>query len=188
MKRKTKKNKNILTVLLVLVGLVAVAGITFVCFKFLGFDKMLDNKKNNNTVYQTTDSGSRSPAQTSPAQAEPTTPNNYQEKQPIVQYSGDNPNDAGELSGVITYTGVVNDTFAIRVNIDQYVNEGTCTLTLTGAQTNYVEAARVVDAASTATCEGFNVPLSQINDNSVRIYIEINADGKKGIISGDATL
>lgn len=192
MKRKTKKKNNLLTVVLVLVGLIAVAGITFACFKFLGFGKMLNKDKEETDTAQQTPVTKEPTAtekpNTSTPQPETKQETEYKDKQPTIQYSGSNPNDAGELSGAITYTGITNDTLAIRVNIDQYVSEGTCSLTVAGSKTYYVEAATVVDSASTATCEGFNVPLSQIKDSVVRVTIEVNADGKKGVIFGDVSL
>lgn len=190
MKRKTKNKRNLITVVLVILGLGVVALITFLSFKFFGLDKLFANDKPNitNTTTNTpvaTNTPSSNQNNNQPAQ---TPTQDYQEKPQVIQYSGDNPNGADQLTGAITYTGIINDTLAIRVNIDQYIGEGNCILTLTGSSTNYTEAAKVADSASTATCEGFNVPLSIIQDKVLNISIEVSADGKKGIIQGEAKL
>ena len=191
MKRKNKKQNKILPVVLVLIGLVAVAGMVFAAFKLLNLDKLFNqDTTHQNTTSNTSDQRviTREPNPSSSAEPQSNPQQGYQEKEPVVQYSGDNPNDADRLSGAITYTGISNDTFIIRVNIDQYVREGNCILTVTGAKTSYTEAARVTDAASTSTCEGFNVPLSVIKDSNVDILIEIKADDKQGVIRGNASI
>ncbi len=187
MKRKTKKSNRILPVLLVIAGLFAVAGIVFACFKIFKLEKLFNNNEQIAPASQTHPNPIEAKKEiqpTSPQAAEPT----FEEKKPIVQYSGEDPNVAEELSGAITYTGTSGDTLIIRVNIDQFITDGICTLNLTGSNTSYVEAARVIDAASTSTCEGFNVPLSLINDKNVQISIEVKSDGKQGTITGHATL
>lgn len=111
------------------------------------------------------------------------------EKEKIVQYDGDDPNEAGELTGVLTYAGVVNGNLMIRVNIDQYLNGGKCTLGLRreGA-TIYSAEAGIIDSASTATCEGFNVPVSELGQGQTVIWIFLESDGKTGEIDGEVTL
>ncbi len=190
MKRKTKKSNKFLPVVLFIVGLLAVAGIVFAALKLFGVEKLF-NKETNDSVSTSnttqTQNNQNTIVDAKPKPEQNTNPE-YKEKEPIIQYSGEDPNLTGIISGAVTYTGISNDTLIIRVNIDQYINEGNCILSLTGANTNYTEAARVIDSASTATCEGFNVPLSQIKDNSVNIVIEVKTDDKRGIIRGNASL
>ena len=196
MKSKHKKQNKIIPVVLVIVGLVAVAGIVFAALKLFGLEKLLNNSSggrdnNTSTMLPNTENLHNYHSETPNTTKEPQTPANdgdFKEKEVIVNYSGDDPNTGETITGVITYTGIANDTLAIRVNIDQYVEEGNCMLTVAGSNTNYVEAARVIDAAATSTCEGFNVPLSVINDEQVSIVIEIVANGKHGFINGGATL
>jgi len=192
-KRKSKKQNKILPVILVIVGLAAVAGIVFAVFKVFNLEKLFNQPEipkstaTTPTSYQQGSSEKIVNSIPTPEQ-KPETPNNYQEKQPVVQFSGEDPNIGGGISGAITYAGISNDTLIIRVNIDQYIREGNCILSVSGAQTSYTEAARVIDSAATSTCEGFNIPLTQIKDKTVNITIEVKSDDKSGVIMGQASV
>ena len=107
----------------------------------------------------------------------------------IDQYDGANPNTAEELSGVVTYAGVNGDSLMIRVNIDQYVTNGKCELTLSKNGANiHSSIASIVGNASTATCEGFDIPASNLGGGNIKINIKLNADGKSGVIQGEVNI
>lgn len=111
------------------------------------------------------------------------------EKEKVVQYEGEDPNKAQELTGVVTYAGVSGENLIIRVNIDQYLNGGKCTLGLRREGGNiYSAEATIVDAASTSTCEGFNVPLSEVGNGHTMIWIFLESGGKTGEIHGEVNL
>lgn len=114
---------------------------------------------------------------------------NTEEKKEVILYEGGDPNEAEELSGVVTYAGVSGDNLMIRVNIDQYLSEGSCNLILTkdGVAT-YGDAAAIVSSAATATCEGFNVPVSGIGSGNYEIVIKLNSGGKVGTINGEVNI
>ncbi len=77
----------------------------------------------------------------------------------------------------------------IRVNIDQYLSGGTCKLTLKQNGNNiYTASAPVIDAASTSTCEGFNVPVSGLPKGAVDVIISVASGNKSGEIVGKANL
>ena len=195
MKRKNKKQNKVLPVILVIVGLFGVAGIVFAAFKIFGLEKLLagdsttDKEKDSQTsLSQPSGHQTDEKVVGQIENQNPTEEPKYEEKQPVVQYSGDNPNEKEQISGAITYIGISNDTLAVRVNIDQYIEEGNCIITLAGAKTDYAEAARVIDSAATSTCEGFNIPLSVLKDNHLDIIIEVRSDTKQGIIRGEASI
>lgn len=111
------------------------------------------------------------------------------EKPKVVQYDGEDPNTAAELTGVVTYAGVNDGVLMIRVNIDQYLNSGECRLELLrGGEVVHEETAAVVDAAATATCEGFNVDTSGLSSGDYQILIKVSAGGKTGAINGEVSL
>ena len=123
--------------------------------------------------------------------AEPETEKNVGEdgKEIIVQYEGENPNESGGISGVVTYAGVSNGQLVIRVNIDQYLAGGSCTLALrNGGGLVYSDTAEVVDAASTATCAGFNVPVEGLPSGNTVIVISVVSGDKSGEINGEVEL
>lgn len=111
------------------------------------------------------------------------------EEKKVPQYEGNDPNTAEELTGVITYAGVVGDKLMIRVNIDQFLDTGTCELGLRQQGMNiYNTSARIISNVSTATCEGFDVPLSSVGSGSAHIIVTVQSGGKTGTIEGEATI
>lgn len=109
-----------------------------------------------------------------------------EDEKKTVQYEGDDPNTKDELSGTVTYAGKVDNRVTIRVNIDQYLSEGKCELGLVknGAM-KYSETANIASAASTATCEGFDVSASNLESGKYDIIINISSGAKKGVIKGE---
>lgn len=111
------------------------------------------------------------------------------EKEEIVQYEGEDPNEEAELSGAVTYAGVSGDYLVIRANIDQYLDTGECRLELRRwDEVKYEETAAIVSAAATATCEGFNVPLTLLAGPHYEIRIYLTSGEKMGIIYGETEL
>lgn len=107
----------------------------------------------------------------------------------IVQYDGENPNKAESISGVVTYAGVSGERLMIRVNIDQFLDDGECILNLVrNGSTIYNDTARVVGNVATATCEGFDVSVDGIGRGATDIMITINSGEKTGAIAGKVEL
>ena len=111
------------------------------------------------------------------------------EKPKVIQYDGEDPNVSEELSGVVTYAGVVGENLMIRVNIDQYLEEGECGLELMrdGASV-YSDVANIVGNVTTATCEGFDVPVNEIGAGAIEIVIRLNSGDKSGVIRGEVSI
>lgn len=111
------------------------------------------------------------------------------EKEKVVQYDGNDPNEAEELSGTVTYAGVRGNALMIRVNIDQYLENGECSLSLVrDGSSIYDDKAKISSGPSTSTCEGFDVPTSEVGDGDVQIVITIDSGEKKGTIRGEIEL
>ena len=111
------------------------------------------------------------------------------EKERVPQYDGDDPNVSEALTGAITYAGVNGGKLIVRVNIDQYLEEGTCGLVLSrGGAELYSESASVVGGPSTSTCEGFDVPVDELGNGEVRIIVNLESGSKKGEIMGGVTI
>ncbi|MBQ9017723.1 PLDc_N domain-containing protein [Candidatus Saccharibacteria bacterium] len=95
----------------------------------------------------------------------------------------------GDLTGVITYAGVLNGELVIRMNIDQYLSAGECSLALrNGGMNVYSATAEIVDSASTSTCAGFNVPIGNLPGGETQIVVYINSGDKMGEITGEVKL
>lgn len=105
------------------------------------------------------------------------------------QYEGEDPNKRNELSGSVTYAEKMDNRVVIRVNIDQYLGDGECELNLVNGNTViYNKTVKIVSAASTATCEGFDIPASNIGAGDYTILINLSSDNKKGVIKGEIKL
>lgn len=105
------------------------------------------------------------------------------EKKKVVQYEGEDPNTQEELTGVVTYAGVNGNNLMIRVNIDQYLESGSCELSLMQNGVAYGDVVNIVESAATATCKGFNVPVSGLGGD-YEIVIKISSGDKTGTING----
>lgn len=104
-------------------------------------------------------------------------------------FDGVDPNVYQDLTGAVTFAGVMDDELMVRVNIDQYLAEGNCYLELRkGADTVYDSSVSIVSSAATATCEGFNVPISEVMDGHLIIQITLNSGDKSGLISGEVDI
>lgn len=110
-------------------------------------------------------------------------------KEEIIQYEGENPNDEEMITGAVTYAGVTGDNLVIRVNIDQYLASGSCELVLVRSGENiYNETVKVIDAVSTATCQGFNVPVSRLGEGELDVVVYVNDGERTGEIRGKAEI
>lgn len=179
MAKKHKKQKKWIFRLIVLVLFVTAAVVVY-----LVWDAYFKDKKSNE------DSG-QSNEQTEIVEevSEPVKTGEIVEKPKVVQYDGEDPNALEELSGVVTYAGVAGENLMVRVNIDQYLEEGECELVLMrNGTTVYNSTARIIGNVATATCEGFDVPISYLGSGAMEVMVNLNSDGKSGVIQGRADI
>ena len=108
----------------------------------------------------------------------------------VTQYEGEDPNQASELTGVVTYSDVFDGMLNIGVAIDQYlVDGGTCTLILTGQTGNRYEATTPAFAdVTTSACHTFRVPLSELASGNYDLEVHVSSGGKNGIIKKEIKL
>lgn len=111
------------------------------------------------------------------------------EKEKVPQYDGDDPNTAPGLTGAITYAGVSNGYLRIRVNIDQYLASGSCNVILTRGGTQiFSDYANIVSSASTATCEGFDIPVASLGSGSTQIKVTFSSGDRSGAVTGETSI
>lgn len=145
-----------------------------------------DNKTNNSGQQATnvekpekkkpeekTDDNSSSSAETS----------KQEEKAP--QYEGESPNKSETLTGMITYANVADNELVIRVNIDQFLQSGTCNIALSrNGVTHYSQSVGIVESVTTSTCDGFKIPASELPSGNLQVEINLESEGKTGKIEG----
>lgn len=108
----------------------------------------------------------------------------------VVQYEGEDPNDAEELSGVVTYAGLNEGILRIRLNIDQFLSGGSCDLKiLADENVVYTESVAIIGNVSAATCEGFDIDWGEVGVNGeVKLEILLASGGKNGKIIKEVSL
>lgn len=80
----------------------------------------------------------------------------------------------------ITATNQNEDILQIRSMIDTLIPNGSCTLTLTKDSQTVTKTAQTYPTASISTCQGFDVPTSELSAGTWNVKIEVNAEGKRG--------
>lgn len=109
----------------------------------------------------------------------------------VVQFDGEDPNESEELTGAVTFAGVAPDggKLTIRVNIDQFLEGGTCTgYIYNGEELVYQAEVGIESSASTSTCQGFDVPTEGLGSGDLQIVIRLKAGDKTGKIVGGAKI
>lgn len=181
MRRKKQKTRRILRFVIIVLILAAVG---FCIYKFF-FEEKKTPQEDTPTDQQivVVDPVSKTVEQ------KPEEGNPEENKKPVQTYEGGNPNENEKLTGVITYAGATSNNVIIRVNIDQYVDGGTCVLKLIQNDSiKYEESSNLIADVSTSTCEGFNIARAKIEDGNYIIRIELSSNGKTGSISGELNI
>lgn len=184
---KRRRSKKWISWLILLILVVAVVVVCVLVWN--SYFKPKDDGQANSTEQSSVDEKKEEKKSEDNKSEEKKEDSDEPEEKKVEQYDGKDPNKAAELTGVITYAGVSGDNLMIRVNIDQYLNGGTCSLVLRqGGGNVYNATASIIDSASTSTCEGFNVPVAGLSAGVYNIIIYIDSGGKTGEISGEVTL
>lgn len=98
--------------------------------------------------------------------------------------------ESPSLDGVINFKSVADDMLTIRATINQSISAGTCSLTLTRNtdKKQVLKSAEIVQNPSSATCKGFDVPVSELGSGKWDIVIEVTSGNKTGKINGEITI
>ncbi len=190
-KRKRKKNKKRLFWFLMLILLVAAAVVVYFVWDGYFKGKGGDKKESSQEVEKVEEriESEEGSADVRIEEGHGQLEDEVKDGKEIVQYDGENPNKAESISGVVTYAGVSGERLMIRVNIDQFLDDGECILNLVrNGSIIYNDTARVVGNVATATCEGFDVPVDGIGGGMTDIMITINSGEKTGAITGKVEL
>ena len=102
-----------------------------------------------------------------------------------LQYEGENPNTAPSLVGWLTFTEVSDENLHIRNEISSYLSSGSCVLELSSGAKIVTRSTQIIPSASTSTCMGFDIPISELSPGEWSIKINISGDDKNGVITGE---
>ncbi|MDR0887184.1 MAG: hypothetical protein LBM97_00615 [Candidatus Nomurabacteria bacterium] len=92
--------------------------------------------------------------------------------------------DQNEITGNITSQSVNSEILQIRLQIDQYLLSGTCTITIG----TFWQTVNIVPNASSSTCKGFDLEIADLPSNANNFTINIESNGKTGTINGEINL
>lgn len=126
------------------------------------------------------------PAKEAPADNAPSDPSVSPDGKTPVKYDGADPNQDASLTGYVTTARFSGDKLTIRVNIDQYLSSGSCTLRLSDGTNQLTFSTNVLPEASTSTCEGFDVPTDSLAAfaRPLSITIDIVSGDRSGVLTG----
>lgn len=188
MARRRRKNRKALKIALFLVLLIVAGVICFLVWQSY-FSGENNNTEESVEVEQTEEVKKDNGVEDEKKVIEESRDEEVVEKEKVVQYEGENPNKQEELTGVVTYAGVNNGVLMVRVNIDQYISGGRCNLVLRQNGVDvYGASAEIIASVATSTCDGFEVPVSNIGVGDFDIVINLNANGKTGVIRGGVNI
>ena len=105
-------------------------------------------------------------------------------------------NDENKITGNIDYRALVGDTLSIRTTINELINDGTCSLTITGPHEQvYKLTDKIIpNSASTSTCVGFDINMDLIEKDEEQragkwtITIDLASGGRTGQLVSEMTL
>lgn len=190
MVKRRRKNKKWIYGIVILVLLIIAGAVTYAVWNAY-FNKGVDNDSEQETseIDQKEEDKKGDKADGEESGEEAVEIEREKEKESVAAYEGSDPNKADELTGALTYAAVSGEYLMIRVNIDQYLSGGSCEIVLTkNGGVVYRETANIVSAASTATCEGFNVPVSAVGAGGFGVEIRLNSGDKTGVIKGTVSI
>ena len=111
-----------------------------------------------------------------------------EEKTP-TQHEGPSANASASLTGSISYIDTsTRGQLSVRVNIDQFLEDGSCTLYLTQNGNYYYFEVPIILSASTATCRGFDIDTTDIPSGDYDLRIDLSSGEKTGAINGKVSL
>ena len=144
-----------------------------------------DDPKNNNSGNTSQDTPASKSDDRKEGDTKKPEENPENKKEDVPQYTGDNPNKASNLSGVISYADVVGENLVIRVNIDQFLSNGNCTLNIVKNGTSvFAQLVSIMESVSTSTCDGYNIPVSSLPKGDLQLEVLVESEGKSGKITG----
>jgi len=100
----------------------------------------------------------------------------------------DNTGQAHSLSGFITSANVSGDFLLLRVQIDELLSDGVCSLTLSKGQLKVKKDSGIIDSATSSSCYGFDVPVSELSPGTWQIEIVVSSNGKHGTIKDEVRI
>lgn len=83
----------------------------------------------------------------------------------------------------ITAANQNGGTLQIRSLIESIISDGTCTLTLSREGKKISKTSNIQSMSSSSTCQGFDIPVSDLSTGTWNISLDIATEGKSGVVT-----
>lgn len=183
--RVQKKSKQGLIIAIVAVVIVITAALT----AYLVLSQ--PSQQNNTSPQKDTSSANKNPDKlTDKGSVDIDSTTNKPETEKDIQppYEGENPNVSKSLTGVINFKSVIDGTLTIRNTINQALSSGTCDLTMTNGSKTVTKNSGITQNPSSSSCEGFDIPVSELASGSWKVSIVVTSGDRTGTIIDEVTI
>lgn len=90
------------------------------------------------------------------------------------------PDPSGALTVGFSAVNQNDGKLQVRIMIDEVLSSGECTLTLTNGNKTVTKTAAVYPTASITTCQGFDVPVSELSNGAWNVTIAVTSGDRNG--------
>lgn len=177
--QKKRAKKPLIITLIVVVLLAAGAG------AYIWFSR---DDSGQNTEQTTQNQENRDEAAAEDPDSEVNRTGHEPEKDIPEAYEGENPNTSQSLTGIISHKSVTGGQLVLRTTISQTLGSGSCQLRLTKDGQTVTRESNIAANPSSATCEGFDVPTSELSGGTWSIEITMRSGDRTGTIRDTVTL
>lgn len=182
---KKIRKKKLLIILLAVVLLLGAGATTYVYGfggSLFGWSAQSDDIDYNEPTEEQRQAGNDAKKET----IERETSNDDEEGKPREDNQS-NTNEDENVSVIISAANQNEQTLQIRTLIHTLA-EGTCQLTLTKGDVAVSREADTQQSASSSTCKGFDIPISELSRGTWKLHIQYKNDGASGEASQDITI
>lgn len=89
----------------------------------------------------------------------------------------------------ITSSNKTDQVFQVRTLINGIINDGTCSITLKQSSTTVTKSAKTQSLANSSTCQGFDIPLSELSKGPWAYTITVSdTENHEGSVNGTIDL
>lgn len=174
---KRRKNKVLTIIIIAVIAIALFLVYWFVIKTDDKADNTADNTTTNNTKQVEVDSDDTSTINTDNNASKPT-----------EQTSPEQNNTGNEISGYVTSKNIDGNVLRIRVQINELLASGQCELKLSKSGMTVTKTAGVYNSASISTCEGFDVPISELSAGNWTITINVTSGSRSGAINDEVSV
>ena len=186
-KKKNHKKRIIISLVILLLVSTGVV-VTYALLRNQPKDTDTKSSSNSKSISKKTDTAKHDSKNDSEPVDTPAVVEKEKEKDHPTSYEGSNPNTSNSLTGFINYKAVVGNALSLRVTIDQSISSGVCALTLSSNDRTVTKTVPVVQNPSSATCEGFSIPVSELGSGKWDISLTITSDDRAGTFKDSVTI